>query len=736
MATSTTVGKVERTPRGFRQDIELAMGADPTRAIVELVTNADDAYVHMPHLTKGKIRIEIQRRRGDPTTIAIHDRARGMTRPEMQDRLAREGARTSGFEHGIDARGLLGRGAKDIVHFGPATWQSYKDGERTRFSLLYSGGATGQYEIESLGKADPKKHGTSVSLDVQPRFTIKQHEPLAQLLARHYALRPCLSDREGRDVRLVDRNRDDRDDHLVYEYPTGEPLATKKRIAISGYEGKYVEVTLSQAAEFLDDDGGREYWRHSLLVKSGRAAYENFAGKFIREPWSLLLPWFFGVADVPGINELIREYDEREEGGLDPTSSNPIRLVKRNRQGLVPRDEHPFVNAMYEALEGFLQPFLQARRDELETKSHTPETDETKKRLRDISRALGSFLEEQEDESSDIEGAPGILPPLGLSLVPTAQRVDPGEMARVTVTFRPHARDQESSPTAQIVSANALGSLSANELRLEERGGYSSKTFQVTNLPEGEIAEVAVTVGEQTETCLIESCKPNRPPVYALQFQSSAYSVREGGQRKILLFAPWDAVAEVNRAPVVRLRGSGSGVVLNGSVSKFGYHSRFGCGCAVIRMKGRQIGAQATMVAEFGGETAEADITVVAGGEGGVEVRLVDEELGQRGVWEGSTLKISARHSSVQRYLGKKSDNWPGQHSIHFRTMLAEIIAFEGTRRVIQNRNDGQLPLDALSLYHAHILLSEKCLKQIHSVSVCSAEAQMELSKVPDAYRS
>jgi hypothetical protein len=50
-------GMTERTERAFRQDAELAMGADPIRAIVELVTNSDDAYVKLRNGRKGSIRI-------------------------------------------------------------------------------------------------------------------------------------------------------------------------------------------------------------------------------------------------------------------------------------------------------------------------------------------------------------------------------------------------------------------------------------------------------------------------------------------------------------------------------------------------------------------------------------------------------------------------------------------------------------------------------------------------------
>src|SRR5712692_909961 len=100
-------GMTERTERAFRQDAELAMGTDPVRAIVELVTNADDAYVKQGEKRKGSIRIEIdRRRRRSASLVVVKDRAGGMTIEEMKECLGKEAARTSGFEGDLEVRGL------------------------------------------------------------------------------------------------------------------------------------------------------------------------------------------------------------------------------------------------------------------------------------------------------------------------------------------------------------------------------------------------------------------------------------------------------------------------------------------------------------------------------------------------------------------------------------------------------------------------------------------------------
>ena len=43
--------------------------------------------------------------------------------------------------------------------------------------------------------------------------------------------------------------------------------------------------------------------------------------------------------------------------------------------------------------------------------------------------------------------------------------------------------------------------------------------------------------------------------------------------------------------------------------------------------------------------------------------------------WNKNVLEIGARHPSLQRYLGPKSEQYPGQDRLHFRVLLAEVVA-------------------------------------------------------------
>ena len=59
-----------------------------------------------------------------------------------------------------------------------------------------------------------------------------------------------------------------------------------------------------------------------------------------------------------------------------------------------------------------------------------------------------------------------------------------------------------------------------------------------------------------------------------------------------------------------------------------------------------------------------------------MRIKLEDIDLGnQRYRWRQNVLEIAGKHPSLRRYLGEKATGFPGQESIHFRLLLAEIVA-------------------------------------------------------------
>ena len=120
------------------------MGGDIRNALIELITNADDAYER--NGVTGPIRVEISEYRKEDfethqanevvAVYSVFDKAGGIPPAEVHDKMFKYGAGTSGLAAG-DAigRGIHGQGAKDTNTFGYFSLQSVSSDGYFEFSL-------------------------------------------------------------------------------------------------------------------------------------------------------------------------------------------------------------------------------------------------------------------------------------------------------------------------------------------------------------------------------------------------------------------------------------------------------------------------------------------------------------------------------------------------------------------------------------------------------------------------
>ena len=715
--TRSRVIDIEVTARAQRQDAELAMGSDPMNAIIELVTNSDDAYLALDSPRRGKIKIEVERHRQEPTRITVSDRAGGMSYDELEERLGAVGRRTSGFETGAMRRGLFGRGAKDIVHFGQAEWKSVRGGRSSYLRLLYKGRFIGKAEIGRLSLPSDRKAGTDARLDVEPRFTVPKHDNLLRKLRNHYALRPILQDAR-REVLLVDVSRD-RTDRVRFEPPKGTQIVDEE-LPIPGYPGKTVTLSLHESSEPLAEEReDRDYWHHSILITSGRAAYEIFdGGRFARAPYGFYLRRLWGHASVPGIGELIRSFDDAEEADETPDKGNPIRLVRRDRKGLVPRKAHRFVDALYGVLEQALEPHLEKMKKAAE--DAVGRIDEgTRQRWNEAGSALAKLMEEEEGAGEGVEGR---LPPIGLSLIPQVRIVEPEANARVWVRYRPPKTDEYTmtTPVVGILQTDENNDQRKEDIRLENRGGYFGGTCTVagTGRKDGAVIEITARIGTEEKTSLVEWRHRPDPEIDRLMFQNASFVVKDGQERRITLWSPWDLVTEGDDAARLSITGD-SNITLPGGLSeRFVYDEKRELGLCAIRVRGHGVGSRAKLVATLGDQEAETEIRVTTAGVAGIQVELESAKIPQRARLDAGTLFLNTQDPSVRRYLGAKSQNYPGQRTIPFNVMLAEIMVEVASRSVLLRSTE---TISRLELFGRHEEQMRKWLPAIHRVLVPKA---------------
>ena len=178
------------------------MGKDLIRALVELVTNADDSYDDAEHF--GPIEIEAEHfRRGEFSRVVVRDHASGMSPDDVANRLIPAGKRASGHAEGRKRRGLHGRGAKDVSIFGRAVFKTINAGNYTEVEFDRSQ----NYVIKVMRQAEDRdfrniglavgSSGTEVTIFVRRTdHNVPQHRTLVDRLSHQIQLRDILRNRE------------------------------------------------------------------------------------------------------------------------------------------------------------------------------------------------------------------------------------------------------------------------------------------------------------------------------------------------------------------------------------------------------------------------------------------------------------------------------------------------------------------------------------------------------------
>ena len=86
--------------------------------------------------------------------------------------------------------------------------------------------------------------------------------------------------------------------------------------------------------------------------------------------------------------------------------------------------------------------------------------------------------------------------------------------------------------------------------------------------------------------------------------------------------------------------------------------------------------APTKVTARLGKHKAETELRAAAAAGAGIVIKLEDVDHGAlRYRWNRNVLEIGALHPSLKRYLGPKSEQYPGQDELHFRVLLAEVVA-------------------------------------------------------------
>ena len=562
-----------------RQNMEKAMRGKIERGLVELITNSDDSYRALEEeakRTSGKIRIEIERRRKGPfSVVVVRDRAVGLSREEIYHKLGTLGERTSGFEKGKARRGLHGRGAKDVAAFGTVVFESIKDEEYNRLEIPASLKCrfTDPHPIKTTPEIREKlgipkgSNGTVVTIKVQSRFKIPQHEKLKDDFSRYYSLRDILSDPK-RKVTIVDRNRE-LEDPLPYVYPAGE-VVYNDYFKISGYEGAMVHLVIRRHETPFEQTVLP--YREGILIKSSAAIHDCTFFTLESEPFS----WrFTGELCCDYIDKLIREYDDREEANPDDPGhplDNPYRLLDPFRDGLIL--DHPFTQQLYRKCKEILESFIK----ELKTAEEPPKQDVTDENLgkklnslsKEISKVFEKKLNELEEEIPEVTVDDPKIKKLGLGLhiiPPNEQPIIVNTPKTFSIIVKHYEALDESLPVDVLSSYPDGVKLRTPQVffkKILEDGKIGRTTFTVESSELGAEAYIEVRYDGYDNLVLVKVVGPPPPPPLpdGLTFEKPQYHLQINKEKNLVLHLKTiganSYIAEiVSNNPEIVIKGGG-----------------------------------------------------------------------------------------------------------------------------------------------------------------------------------
>jgi len=675
--TFETEGRVEYGARAFEQDASLAIRGDVIRALIELVTNADDAY----GAEEGDIWVRVTPWDGDDdftTRIDVQDAARGLSAKGLKDAFAVLGGQRAVDDGAVEARGLLGRGAKDVASLGRVVFSAIRDGKYSRLRLE----STGDWKLTAIDvpateehyqelALEPGANGLTASLFVAPKFTVPPRNRLLDKLTRHAQLRDLII---RRPVYVQDSRGAGVTTRLEGHTPVGE-IVIDTELQLDGYEPVHLTVRRlpqrcsGQVNEFSDQ---------GLLVRSGVTTFQNTWFELDPRPESA---YFAGYVDAPQIATIIRAYDNGEKIG------GPTRLLSRDRDGLA--KNHPYRKELARAVTREAQPLFDALSKQL---------DAGKKQGEKLSRAfkvasealkdqLNAALEEIEEE--DTGGGNDPDPTAVLTVIPPRLILAPGETATMSVRCTDKTVESLYVGIEHQTSDDVLASAAASE-----DGWAAHKRLDVVvshiyldaGLTEGTATILVEAAGHTARAQLVvtQTQPGTEQPPTSLEFTTARATISPTRGRRLELRAP---VNHVGEGVSVWFEGSGVSQVPDAVTLTAEPGGRW-AQASVRCVAGQQPGS-GVVHARLDEDEATCDITVAErpGGIGGLGLtfelnghRSPNRRIGLIAVPGQIEIQVYANHATFNGIFGtydEEASKFSNEDSPQARAILAEVVAAE-----------------------------------------------------------
>ena len=350
------------------------------------------------------------------------------------------------------------------------------------------------------------------------------------------------------------------------------------------------------------------------------------------------------------------------------------------------KDREVSLHRLYERALTLLRPLVEEERTrEQRERARTVESRKTRKRLDALERAANQFMEDfsDEDMSRDPKGKEtgSRFQTQGYSLSPQYAQVVREQSFKCWLTVRskafPEIGEGESVEveclTDEIRAERPTVPLEAVEAQEGAlRATWSVKALEATPAT-GLEARVGPIRAESTIAVLATEAE-RYTHVDELQFERKSYRIRGGSRRSIRLLAPLALARSAGREFDLELSSDDFRV---SGPRKLVLSATLGIAMCKLSVAVLDDDAAPTRVtARLGKHEAETELRAAPATGAGIVIKLEDVDHGAlRYRWNQNVLEIGARHPSLERYLGPKSEQYPGQDELHFQVLLAEVVA-------------------------------------------------------------
>ena len=568
-------------------------------------------------------------------------------------------------------------------------------------------------------------NGTIVTIKVDQKVRCPRHDTLLDKLSKHYQLRDINSD-PRRELTLHDLNKGTTD-RIRYGQQSSQQ-ADIREIVVPGYPSASVSLKilrLTERCENLSSDTGRP---EGLLVKGRRAIYENTLFSFENNPHA---HWFAGSVICEYIDTLALEYDNTESEGGEHSTANPMAIISRSRDGL--EHEHPFYKALVDVVEPLLKELVK-KEEEKATEEGVHENTRLRRSLNTLGRELGQLVDAdlRDIDEDGLRGGPGSGDTEPLRIIPENPVLYLGEDKTLSVVALRSLETNEID--VEVDSEGVVEFLDTFPVTLSDhprREEYVIGQIRIRPLIENEETLLTVNFGSAKTEALIE-VKPEREfpdpdPPDDLEFERTRYQFAHNKRRSILIRAP---VQVVNNAGTmtVQIISSDVGVVVFGNSVNLRLDEEAYCFLGRAEIDPRVLGARATLTASLGNSHATCEAIVAERESGGprLEIQISDEEQGRYRAYveskeEVTIINIIGGHPAIKRYLGPGPE-FPHQDSHYARLLIAEIVAGEAARLVVQRKNSVPGDLDGPAFYAEHLLYLTKYLPRCQKTMLGDSE--------------